>query len=165
MKKLILVAVLLLTVSALSFAQVSTTANITANVNATLTINRLTDLAIGNVLQGQTVPILSTAAAAASFQVIGATNAATTILVAYPATLSGPGAATMTYTPEYPTSNIVGGAAGRAGATPFIAYTGGSATTSATGNLFVWIGGDVTATAVQAAGSYSGTLTVTVTQP
>ena len=101
MKKLILVAVLLLTVSALSFAQ-STTANITANVNATLTIARLTDLAIGNVLQGQTVQVLSTAVAAASFQVTGATNAGTTITVTSTPILNGPSGATMPFTQNIP---------------------------------------------------------------
>jgi type IV secretory pathway TrbL component len=164
MKKLILVAVLLLTVSALSFAQ-STTANINANVNATLSILRNVDLTIGNVNQGGTVTVLSTAATAAAFTVTGATNAATIITVAYPATITGPAGATMPYTPQYPTSNIIGTAAGRAAAAPFAAYTGGSATSNATGNLFVWVGGGVTADPAQAAGSYSGTLTCTCAQP
>jgi ABC-type amino acid transport substrate-binding protein len=165
MKKLILVAVLLLTVSSLLFAQSSTTANISANVNATLSILRTVDLTIGNVNQGGTVTVLSTAATAAAFTVTGATNMATSITIAYPATLTGPASATMTYTPQYPTSNIIGTAAGRAAATPFAAYTGGIATSNATGNLFVWVGGGVTADPAQAAGSYNGTITCTVTQP
>jgi hypothetical protein len=164
MKKLILVAVLLLSVSALSFAQ-STTANITANVNATLSIARNNDLTIGNVNQGGTVTIPSVNAAAAYFTVTGATNATTTVTVGYPATLAGPGANTMTYTPEYPTSHTIAGAAGRVAATAFSLYSGGNALTNGTGNLYIWVGGGATATAAQAAGSYTGTLTVGVTQP
>jgi hypothetical protein len=160
MKKLLLVAVLLLIVSALSFAQ-STTANITATVNATLSIARLTDLAIGNVAQGGTVTILSKSAAAASFQVAGAVSALTTITITFPSDLTS-GANTLPFTGQIPTYNTV---AGFAASTAFGALTGGQTTSSGTGALFVYVGGGVTAGASQAAGSYSGTITAAVTQP
>jgi hypothetical protein len=160
MKKLILVAVLLLTVSALLFAQ-STTANITANVNATLTITRLTDLAIGNVNQGATVTIVSNVAAASSFLVTGAASSATTVTVTFPANLTS-GANTMPFTGQIPRWNTVAGAGT---STAFPALTGGTTNTNGTGNLWVYVGGGVTAAAAQAVGSYSGTITVAVTQP
>jgi hypothetical protein len=140
MKRLILVAVLLLTVSALSFAQ-STTANITANVNATLSITRLTDLTIGNVNQGATVTIPST--------------------VTLPADLTS-GANTMPFTGQIPRWNTVAGAGT---STAFGALTGGATPTNGTGNLWVYIGGGVTAALAQAVGSYTGAITVAVTQP
>jgi len=164
MKNLMKIVVLLIIVSTVSFAQ-STTANITANVNATLSIARNNDLTIGNVNQGGTVTIPSTNAAAAYFTITGATSATTTVTVTTPATLTGPAAATMTYTAEYPTFNTIAGAAGRVAATAFGAYTGGTTLTNVTGNLYIWVGGGVTAAAAQAAGSYTGTITVGVTQP
>ncbi|MGD0590711.1 MAG: DUF4402 domain-containing protein [Bacteroidota bacterium] len=158
MKNLILVAVLLLTVSALSFAQ---TANITANVNATIVVTRLTDLAIGNLNQGQVVSIASASAAAASFSITGAANAATTVTVTFPPTLAS-GLNTMTFTGNIPTYHTV---AGFAGSTAFGALTGGQTNTSGTGALWIYIGGGVTADPSQAVGSYTGTLSVAVTQP
>jgi len=160
MKNLILVAVLLLTVSALSFGQ-STTANITANVNATLSIARLTDLAIGNVNQGQTVTIASNVAAASSFLVTGAASAATTVAVTFPASLAS-GANTLPFTGVIPRYNTV---AAPGTSTAFGALTGGSTNTNTNGNLWVYVGGGVTADAAQAVGSYTGTITVAVTQP
>jgi hypothetical protein len=160
MKKLFLIAVLLLVVSALSFAQ-SSTANVTANVNATLTIANLTNLAIGNVNQGQTVTIASNVAAAASFLITGAANAGTTVTVAFPTDLTF-GANTMTFNGQIPRYNTV---AGPAGSTAFGALTGGSTNTSGTGNLWVYMGGQVIATAAQAVGSYSGIITCSFTQP
>ena len=160
MKKLILIIVLLLSVSALSFAQ-STTANITANVNATLTVARLTDLAIGNVNQGATVTVASTVVAAAAFFVTGAASAATTVSITLPTDLTS-GANTMPFTGQIPRWNTVAGAGT---STAFGALTGGSTSTNATGNLWVYVGGGVTAGVAQAVGSYSGTITVAVTQP
>jgi hypothetical protein len=160
MKKLFLVAVLLLSVSVLSFSQ-STTANITANVNATLTIVRLTDLAIGNVNQGSTVTIASNTAAAASFRVAGAANTATTVSVTFPTDLTS-GVNTMPFTGQIPRYNTVAGAGT---STAFPALSGGTANTNASGNLWIYVGGGVTADPAQAVGSYSGIITVAVTQP
>jgi hypothetical protein len=160
MKNLILVAVLLLTVSALSFAQ-STTANATATVNATLSITRLTDLTIGAVAQGGTATILGTAAAAASFQIAGAVSAPTTVTVTLPDNLTF-GANSLLFNQSLPRYNTVAGAGA---STAFGALTGGSTSTSGVGALFIYVGGGVTATAAQAAGSYTGTITVGVSQP
>jgi Tfp pilus assembly protein PilV len=160
MKNLILVAVLLLTVSALSFAQTST-ANILANVNATLSVSNLTNLTIGNVNQGATVTIASNVAAAASFLVTGAASSATAVTVTFPTELTS-GGNTMPFTGQIPRWNTVAGAGT---STAFGALAGGTTPTNGTGNLWVYVGGGVTAGASQAVGSYGGTITVGVTQP
>jgi len=159
MKKLLLVVALLMVVAVASFAQVS--ANITANVNAVVTVTRTADLALGNVNQGATATIASVAGGAAAFTVVGAASAATSCTFAFPTDLLN-GAITMPFTGQTPRYNTV---AVQGTSTLFGALTGGSANTSAGGQLWLWVGGSVTAAPTQAAGSYTGTLTVTVTQP
>ena len=161
MKKLLLVAILLMVVSAASFAQATQTANITANVNATLTLAKLTDLAALTANQGQTVFFASNVAQAASFLFTGAANASTTVGVAFPATVSD-GTNTMTFTGQIPRSNVV---ANPATSVALAAITGGTATTSAGGQLWIYAGGGVTAAAAQPAGQYTGVVTVTTSQP
>ena len=161
MKKLIFTAVLLLTISSLTFSQASTSANVTANVNATLSITRLTDLNIGNVMQGATATILSTAAAAASFQITGAASTATTVTVTFPTELTS-GVNTMPFTGQTPRYNTVAGAGT---STAFGSPTGGTTNSNASGNLWIYVGGGVTAASSQPVGSYTGTITVGVTQP
>ena len=160
MKKLILVAVLLLTVSTLSFGQ-SAVANVTANVNGTLSIANTGALALGNVPLNGTVTILSTQAGAATFTVTGAVLAATTINVTFPSNLVFSGN-DLPFTGQIPRYNTV---AVQGTSTAFGALTGGSTTSSAGGNLWLWVGGGVTAGASQTVGQYTGTITVGVTQP
>jgi spore coat protein U-like protein len=160
MKKLLLVVVLLMVVAMASYAQVS--ANVTANVNAVVTVTRLTDLALGNVNQGATATVLSNVGAAASFSVVGAANAPTTCTFAFPANLVDVSANTMPFTGQIPRYNVVAGAGA---STAFGALAGGTTNSSVGGQLWLYVGGGVTAAALQPAGSYTGTLTVTVTQP
>jgi hypothetical protein len=161
MKKLLLVAVLLMVVAVASFAQTQT-ANITANVNATLTLTKLTDLAALTVVQGGNQSFASNTAQAASFLFTGAATASTTIGVVFPATVSDALANTMTFTGQIPTTHNVAGAVG---STALAAITGGTATTSVGGQLWIYAGGGVTAAAAQPAGQYTGVITVTVSQP
>jgi hypothetical protein len=162
MKKLLAVILLVVVVSAVSFAQ-SAVANVTANVNAVLTITNTGALSLGSVNQGATATIASNAAGAATFTVAGAASAATTVTVAGPSggNLTS-GANTLPFTlvlPRYNTVNTQGTS------TAFGLTTGGSTSTNATGQLYLWVGGSVTAAASQPSGSYTGTLTVSVTQP
>ncbi|MBW7888042.1 MAG: DUF4402 domain-containing protein [Bacteroidetes bacterium] len=160
MNKLTKIFALLIAVSAFVFAQ-STTASVTANVSATLTIISTQNLNLGNVAQGGTVTVNGNAATAARFTITGAGNAATTVTVTTPTDLTS-GANTLPFTAVnayYGTTNAA------TPSTSFGATTGGSANTNASGNLFVFVGGSVTAGASQAAGAYSGTITVAVTQP
>jgi hypothetical protein len=165
MKNLIFVAVLLLIVSSLSFGQ-SASANVTANVTAALTIVKTNDLALSTVTRGSFVKVLSKDAAAAAFTITGtAPSQGITVTVSSLTNLtSAVGGYTMPFTQEIPIHSDV--VTGQSTALDFSALTGGPATTDAVnGNLWVWIGGSVTASAGQAAGSYSGTFTVSVTIP
>ncbi len=161
MKKLLVVVVLLLVVSVVSFAQVSQNANITANVNVALTLGKLTDLAALTATQGQTVFWASNVANAASFLFTGAANASSTITVTFPATLSYL-TNTMTFTGQIPRTNTV---ANPATSTALAGLTGGAATTTGAGQLWIYAGGGVTADPAQVAGQYTGQITVAVTQP
>jgi hypothetical protein len=162
MKNLILVAVLLLVVSSLSFAQPSSAnATVSVTVNATLSIFKTNDLALGTVSRGSSVTVLSTDAAAAAFAITGVENNATTMNVTLPATLSN-GTSTMSFLGQVPVCNTSNT---QVGATALAGLTGGSATTNAVGNLWLWIGGGVNVGIAQQSGNYTGLITVAVTQP
>jgi hypothetical protein len=160
MKNLILVAVLLLIVSSLSFGQ-SASANVTATVQATLTIIKTNDLALGIVTRGNAVTVPSTDAAAAAFTITGIATSQATVTISSLANLTS-GSYTMPFTQQTPIYNTTNS---QSGTTDFGALTGGIASTNSDGNLWVWFGGRVTASVGQAAGLYSGTINVSVTQP
>jgi hypothetical protein len=163
MKHLFLATILLLAVSTMAFGQLTanTNANATANVVATLTINNVLPLTLGNVNLGQTVTVTSLAAAAASFTVQGPANTSTAVVVTFPANLTN-GGNNLPFTGQTPRYGVT---AVQAASTAFGALTGGSASTTAAGQLWLWVGGGVTADPVQPAGSYTGTINVAVSQP
>ncbi len=161
MKRTFVLVLMLCAISLMSFAQTSTTANVTANVNAALTITNTGALALGNVAQGATVTISSLTAGAATFTIQGAASTGTTVAVTNPLNLTF-GANNLPFTGQIPRYNTVNV---QASSTAFGALTGGSTTSAADGKLYLWIGGGVTASGSQAAGSYSGTITVSFTQP
>jgi len=163
MKRILVLGIALCAISLAAFAQTSATANATANVNAALTIANTAGLNFGNVAQGATVTITPLLAGAAAFTISGAASAATTVSVTYPANLTF-GANNLPFTAQTPRYNNVANVQAN-GITGTWTAAGGSTTTSAGGNLWVWIGGSVTASASQAAGSYNGTITVSFTQP
>jgi len=159
-KKLLVVAVLLLIISSLSFGQTTGNATVTATVQATLSIIKTNDLALGNVQRGGTATVLSTDPGAAAFTISGTASSqvTTTLSALADLTSNGHNMPFTLQTPIYNTSNTQTGASAF-GAAPYIAST------NVDGNLWVWFGGSVTASAGQAAGTYSGTITVSVTQP
>jgi hypothetical protein len=159
MKNLFLVAVLLLTVSALSFAQ--TSAGVTATVNAVLSVVKTNDLAIGNVTKGTVKTVLSTDAPAAAFTVTGEPATVTDITVAFPANLTF-GVNNLPFTGQIPVYNSSNS---QVGTTALAGLTSGSATLNGSGNLYLWIGGGVNAAVGQTSGTYSGTINVTVAYP
>jgi hypothetical protein len=165
MKNLILVAILLLVVSTLSFAQITAgpvAASVTATVTGNLAIAKTNDLAIGNVAKGATRTILSNAAGAAAFTISGEVSVPTTVTVTFPANLVDLSANTLPFTGQIPIHNT---AAVQGGATTFPGLAGGTTPTDATtGNLYLWIGGGVTAAAGQVAGNYTGTINVSIVQ-
>lgn len=160
MKNLLVVVALVVAIAAVSFAG-STTATVTANVNAATNVTKVTDLSFGSINQGATSTITSLSAGAAHFTVLGSTSASTTCTFAFPATLAN-GTNTLPFTGQIPVYNNVDNT--QSAATAFSVLTGGTATTSATGELFLWVGGKVVAGGSQAAGAYTGTITVTVVQ-
>ena len=163
MKKLLLVAVLLLTISALSFAG-STTATATATVNAaTVGVTKTADLALGSLNQGASSTVTALQSGAAAFTVSGSNAVPTIVAITYPGTLAN-GSNTMTFTSVGAGYQNSGGAADQSTQSAFTVATGGTVTSASDGSLYLWVGGKVTATATQAPGSYTGTLTITVTQ-
>jgi Domain of unknown function (DUF4402) len=165
MKKILLVAVMVCAISALSFAgSASTSANVTANVLAQVTVTNTLPMAFGSVTLGTSPSVLATTGAAAAFTIGGAANTATGVTIVYPATLVS-GANTMVFTSSVlPRTNTVAGAAGSVTTYSPDAFTVTGALTSGTGALFLYVGGQITVDPAQAVGSYSGTITVTVTQ-
>jgi hypothetical protein len=160
MKNLIFVAVLLLIVSSLSFGQ--TTASVTATVNAVLTVVKTNDLAIGNVVKGTVKTIPSSATDAAAFTITGEPNTQTIVTVAFPLNLVDVSLNNLPFTGQIPMHNTV---ADQASASAYGALTGGTTPTSATGNLYVYVGGGVTADIAQPSGNYTGTINVNVVYP
>jgi hypothetical protein len=159
MKNLIIVAALLIVISSLSFGQSS--ANVTATVNAVLSIVTTNDLTIGNVVKGTTKTITSDAADAAAFTISGEPNTQIVVTVAFPANLSD-GTNNLPFTGEIPIHNTI---ADQGTATAFGALTGGTTPTNAGGDLYVYVGGGVTAAVAQPSGNYSGTINVNVVYP
>jgi Domain of unknown function (DUF4402) len=158
MRKLILISLLLSLVAVIGLSQtVSQSANVTATVNTSLTLTKLTDMTFPAISQGGTATILSNANAAASFLFQGSATTATTVTVTAPAYLLDAGSDQLTFTAQPVRTNTV---ANSATSTPYTAPTN----TTNTGQLWVYNGGTVTATAIQPAGQYTGTITVTVTQ-
>jgi len=158
MKYLFIVAILMFTVSALSFGQ---PASVTATVNSVITVTNTHDLVFGNVTKGTAKTVLSTDANAAAFSVAAEANTLTTLTVVFPGNLSD-GANTLPFTgltPVYNTTNS------QSGTTVYGALTGGNATTNGSGNLYFWMGGVVNPAVGQVSGNYTGTINVTVAYP
>jgi hypothetical protein len=164
MKKILLVAILICAISALSFSgTASTTANVSANVTAAVTVTA-TPLAFGNVTLGTAPTVLATAAGAAVFTITGGASTATGVAITYPAALTS-GANSMAFTNSVtPHTNTVANPATSVVTFSTDASTITNAFTSVTGFLYVYVGGQITVDPAQAAGSYAGTITVTVTQ-
>lgn len=165
MKKILLVAVMVCAISALSFAgTASTTANVSANVTAAVTVTA-TPLAFGNVTLGTSPTVLATAAGAAVFTITGGANTLTGVVITYPTALtSGANSMPFTNSVQPRTNTVAGNPLGSVTTWDIDNSTISGASTSGTGFLYVYVGGQITVDAAQAAGSYSGTITVTVTQ-
>ena len=159
MKNAFLLA-LLLAFGCLSTAQAQETAGasttISAKVITALTITKNQDLNFGDVAQGQIkrVPIVS--AKATKFTVLGEPSHNVTFTLMAPAHLTDASANTLPYTSfvNYNTvddPNASSDLADKA-TVPF----------SSAGALYVYLGGEVAASAAQARGAYSGTFTVQV---
>jgi hypothetical protein len=166
MKNLFVAAVLLLIVSALSFGQsASSILTITATVSpASLTINTSSNLALGVVAKNSTKTILSSDVGAAAFTISAEKNWTLNVTVAPLTYLTDGSSNHLTFnleTPLYNTSLSQSGAV----STGFTISGGSALTDATTGNLYLWMGGGVTAIADQPAGNYSGTIAINVAYP
>jgi len=156
----VLAAVALLGVTALAAPAQSNNANIavTAVVQQPINVAATNALAFGNVFPGVAKTVLVTSASAGSFAVTGQASTPVSMTFVVPASLTS-GVNTLpigTFTGNWNGTNAPTGT----GFTPSAAAT--AATLSATGQMFVFVGATVTPATTQAAGSYSGTLQMTV---
>ncbi len=141
-------------------AQNTATANVTAEVQQPIVVTKLTDLDFGNVFPGvdKTVPV--TAAEAASFEIAGQASSQVNITFTLPADLTDGGTETMPVTTWTGTTNTTASPSGGSTFTP--SASAETTTLSSTGGLFVYVGATAEPAIDQAAGTYTGTLTVTV---
>jgi hypothetical protein len=163
MKKLVILAVVLLGFAATSFAQVSATATATANIQTSLSISKSVDLNFGNIYSpvngGGTVTLAASSAvtraasanvvlgtgngSAAKFQITGLPNTNPHVSWSLnPITLTS-GVNTMSVT--------------------LSSSTGGTIALDASGNATLYIGGVLTLAQNQAVGYYTNNSDLTIT--
>lgn len=149
-------------VAARPAAAQSATINVSANVQTPLTLTTLAPLNFTTVFPGLAKTVTpvggANAATAGNVQVAGQANAQVAFSFVLPSTLSN-GGVTMpiSFAATAACYNATNTATGCAAFDPAV---GANGTLSATGAGFVFLGGTVTPTATQAAGTYTGTVTV-----
>ncbi len=163
MKKLMLVAAMVLGFAGMSFAQpgANGTATINANVwqGLTMTVSNAT-LNLGNLVAGTTPTAVDpTTGTVPAFTVTG--DGARSVVVTYDATvaLSGPSSSTMTFATNFVGDNTNSQSAATTVTSPITL----SGTNYNSGNYYMWLGGNVgTIPSNQTPGSYTGTFHVSV---
>ena len=154
---LIAIAALVVGVAAPARAQSNTVAA-TADVVTPLTVNSLAPLAFGNVYPGVTKTVAPADATAGKLSVTGFANAQVAISFSLPTNLTS-GANTLPVGSWSGVHNTTNSSSGTS-FTPSTTAT--NANLSTTGGLWVFLGAQVSPIATQAAGSYSGTVTMNV---
>ncbi len=137
----------------------SASINATATVLAPIVVTAGNPLAFGNVTPNVNKTVAASAASAGSFSIAGAASQGIQLTFTLPANLTS-GGNTMpigTWTGLTNTTNSQGTGVAF---TPSAVATNG--TTSGSGAFFVWVGATVSPAAAQAAGSYSGSITMNV---
>ncbi len=158
-----LLFVFLLSNNGIAQQSASATANGTFAVAAYMTVIKLADLNFGTIFKGTTLTVEPTSSQAAAALFNGNNSATTQVTITFPNVLtSGINTINFQNSNSNPTYNIIPSAMS---ATAFKHKTGGSAQTGPDGNLYIWIGGKVTAKPNQAAGTYTGIIAIVVTQP
>jgi len=152
-----LVALTLVAVN-VAAAQNSASLNVTANVQQPITVVAAANLDFGNVFPGVNKSVAVTDAAAGRFNVLGQASAPISLTFVLPTNLSA-GANLLPIANWTGNHNTSASPAGT-GFTPSAAAT--AATLSASGQLFVYLGAQVTPAISQVAGNYTGTVQMTV---
>jgi hypothetical protein len=124
------------------------------------TFTKLADLNFGNLIIGVNTTVQPTDAQAAEFLFNGDVNTVVQVTITFPSDLTC-GSNTMKFHTISPIYNTIPDATT---AVQFKHTTGGSASTGADGNLYIWAGGRVMANKGQAAGIYTGTMQVDIVQ-
>jgi hypothetical protein len=152
-----------LALALVAFGTVSAQAQNTASINATasvqspIVVSAGANLAFGNVFPGVNATVAP--ASGGTFTVTGQATTPVTMQWTLPTTLVS-GANTLpigSWAGLFNSTNVTAGAAAFVPA-PSVA----GATLSGTGQLFIWVGAQVTPSVAQVAGSYTGTVTLTV---
>ena len=143
-------------------AQNSASASVTADVQQPITVTKSNDLAFGTVFPGVSKSIAVTDGNAAAFAIAGQASTAVSLTFTLPATL-GSGGNTLPLTAWTARYNTTNSAASGTNFTP--SSSASAATLHTTGALYVFVGATAQPAVNQAAGSYSGTLTMTVVYP
>jgi hypothetical protein len=154
---------LVLAVSALvsgkGWAQNNASATVTATVQQPITVTKNNDLSFATVFPGVDKTIAVTAGGAAKFTVAGQASTPVNLTFTIPATIAS-GGNTLTlasWAGHFATTDVTSGGTSF---TPSSSAT--AATLSGSGALYVYVGATAQPTVTQAAGSYSGNMTMTV---
>lgn len=157
--KLSLAVVALLVVGASAAQAQSANISATATVQTPLTLTGTASLAFGNVFPGLAKTILSGDATSGRFTILGQPLAEVSMTFTLPTdlTFAANNLPIGTWTGQHNATNTV----------PGTAFTPSAAATLAnlaagTGNRFIFIGATVTPAVAQAAGAYTGTITMNV---
>jgi Domain of unknown function (DUF4402) len=139
-------------------AQNSGSITATATVQQPINVLGAVNLDFQNVFPGVIKSVALTDGTAGRFDVTGQASAPVTLaFTSLPTNLDNGGISLpISYTAGYNTTNNAGGA------TTFAPASGTGATLSGAGALFVFVGGTVTPAVNQAAGAYTGTITLQV---
>ncbi|MFL5496683.1 MAG: DUF4402 domain-containing protein [Gemmatimonadales bacterium] len=140
-------------------AQNNASATVSATVQQPITVTKNSDLSFGNVFPGIDKSIAVTAGGAAKFTVAGQASTPVNLTFTIPATIAS-GGNTLTlasWAGHYATTDVTSG-----GTTFTPSASATSATLSGSGALYVYVGATAQPTSTQAAGSYSGSMTMTV---
>lgn len=131
----------------------------TAVVQQPISVTGAVNLSFGNVFPGVPATVALTDAGAGRYDVAGAASAPVTLsFTTLPGNLTfGANNLPVVFTSGYNATNTA------AGATSFAPAGGATTALSGTGALFVFLGGTVTPAVNQAAGTYTGTITLQVT--
>jgi len=153
------VAVALLLLPGAVAAQIQGTIQATAVVLSPLTVTGGPDLVFNNVIPGVNQTVLPADGTAGRFDITGSGVLEVQLDFTLPGSLTGPASLPITFAGQYagysPNSATPP-------ATTFNPTSGGYLTNLVAGGLSVYLGGQVQPAATQAAGNYSGTVTLTV---
>ena len=148
-----------LTLTTTAAGQNNASATVTATVQQPVTVTKANDLSFGNVFPGLNKTIATADAGAANFVVAGQASTPVNLTFSLPTTLSSSGN-TMPVNSWTGVHNTTASPTGGSAFTPSATPT--SATLHTNGSLYLYVGATAAPGSTQAAGTYSGTMTLTV---